>query len=141
MISYLDTSLVVAGMIGESKTTVVQQWLKAQSAEGLHISDLVVTEYSAALSIKLREKKIDVAQRGGALAQFALSCSSLFTILTLQPFHFRTAARFADQYALGLRAADALHLAVAAEQGATLFTLDKRLSQAGPALGVRTQLL
>ena len=50
----------------------------------------------------------------------------------------RTAARFADQHALGLRAADALHLAVCADLGATLCTLDRRLHEAGPPLGVST---
>jgi uncharacterized protein len=54
---------------------------------------------------------------------------------------FRTAARFADQHALGLRAGDALHLAICADHGATLCTLDRRLSEAGPALGVKTILL
>ena len=46
-----------------------------------------------------------------------------------------------DQYALGLRAADALHLAICADHGATLCTLDHRLSDAGSALGVNAMLL
>jgi predicted nucleic acid-binding protein len=54
---------------------------------------------------------------------------------------FRTAARFADQHALGLRAGDALHLAICADHGATLCTRGRRLSEAGPALGVKTMLL
>jgi hypothetical protein len=54
---------------------------------------------------------------------------------------FRTAAAFADQYRPGLRAGDALHLAVAFENGATLRTLDRRLAEAGPALGVMTLLV
>ncbi len=43
-----------------------------------------------------------------------------------------------DQQGLGLRAGDALHLAVAAEHGATLWTLDVRMAEAGPVLGVVT---
>jgi hypothetical protein len=54
---------------------------------------------------------------------------------------FRTAARFADQYGLGLRAGDALHLAVAAENGAELATLDEILADAGPSLSVKARLL
>jgi predicted nucleic acid-binding protein len=42
---------------------------------------------------------------------------------------------------LGLRAGDALHLAVCAERGATLCTLDRCLSDAGSALGVKIMLL
>jgi predicted nucleic acid-binding protein len=54
---------------------------------------------------------------------------------------FLAAARFVDQHALGLRAGDALHLAIASEHGATVFTLDQRLAEAGPAFGIPAQLL
>jgi predicted nucleic acid-binding protein len=40
-----------------------------------------------------------------------------------------------------LRAGDALHLAICATHGATLCTLDQRLSDAGSALGVEAMLL
>ncbi len=52
-----------------------------------------------------------------------------------------SAARFADQSALSLRAGDALHLAICFDFGATLCTLDRGLSAAGAALGVKTDLL
>ena len=55
--------------------------------------------------------------------------------------HFRIAARFADQYALALRAGDALHLAIAGDKGASLCTLDRRLAEGGMALGVNTLML
>ena len=51
---------------------------------------------------------------------------------------FRTAARFVDQHALGLRATDALHVATASAHGATVHTLDQLLATAGPALSVPT---
>jgi predicted nucleic acid-binding protein len=40
-----------------------------------------------------------------------------------------------------LRAGDALHLAICVDHGATLCTLDRRLSDAGSVLGVKTMLL
>jgi hypothetical protein len=60
-----------------------------------------------------------------------LSVDSL-TILLVSPLQFRTAARFADQHMSGLRAGDALLLAICADHGATLCTLDRLLSEAGP---------
>jgi uncharacterized protein len=66
---------------------------------------------------------------------------SSFTLFPLSSLQFHTAARFADQYALGLRAGDALHLAVCADRGATLCTLDRRLGKAAPSFGVKTTLL
>ena len=46
-----------------------------------------------------------------------------FTVVPVSRLQFRMAAGFSDQYALGLRAGDALHLAICADQGMTLCTL------------------
>ena len=59
--------------------------------------------------------------------------------LDLAPFAM--AARLSDQHAAGLRAGDALHLAICAHRGATLSTLDRRLSDAAPVLGIATMSL
>jgi hypothetical protein len=40
-----------------------------------------------------------------------------------------------------LRAGDALHLAICADHGATLCTLDRRLGDAASALGVKSMLI
>jgi uncharacterized protein len=135
---YVDTSVLVAATTNETKTDAVLRWLAARAPDELAISDWVTTEFSAALSIKLHEKQIDSDHRGAALAMFARLCSESLSIIPAQGAHFRTAARFADQYALGLRAGDALHLAIAADHGAALCTLDRRMAAAGSALGVRT---
>jgi predicted nucleic acid-binding protein len=49
---------------------------------------------------------------------------------------FRAAARFADQSELNLRSGDALHLAICANHGALLCTLDRRLAESAPRVGV-----
>ncbi len=106
----------------------------------LAISDWVVTEFSSALSIKLRMKHLGIEQRALATGLFTTLKSRLL-VAQITRNHFLTAARFADQYGLGLRAGDALHIAAAAELGATIRTLDKRLSEAAMALGVATALV
>jgi uncharacterized protein len=109
--------------------------------DSLVISDWVRAEFAAALSIKLRTGGLEGSHRADALTMFTRLCNDNLTVMPVSRVQFRMAARFADQYALGLRAGDALHLAICAEQGTTICTLDRRLSEAASALGIKTTLL
>jgi predicted nucleic acid-binding protein len=138
---YLDTSLLVAALTNEPETARMQSRLGQQSGGQLAISDWVTTEFSSALSVKLRTGQIEPVHRGDALAVFNRLAAESFTVVPVLRLQFRTAARFVEQHALGSRAGDALHLAICADHGATLCTLDRRLSDAASALGLKTMLL
>lgn len=133
---YLDTSLLVAALTNEPRTGDIQEWLADQPAGALAISDWVVTELSGALSIKVRSGQMGPEHRVEVLTTFTRLREESFLVLPVSRLDFHTAARFADQYDIGLRSGDALHLAVAANHGVRLVSLDRRLVQAGKALGV-----
>jgi len=86
---------------------------------------------------------------GRLSAENRTKASSLFTRLqgdsiAVAPItreHVQAAARFANQFGPGLQAGDALHVAATTEPGATICTLDKRLSEVAVALGVSAELV
>lgn len=138
---YVDTSVLIAALTREQRTAEIQDWLAAQPAGQLVVSDWVLTEFSAALSVKLRMGQLAPADRAEVLAVFAELVERSFDVLPVSRLEFRMAARFADQYQTGLRAGDALHLAVAGNHGARIRALDRRLVTAAEALGVSAALL
>jgi uncharacterized protein len=141
LILYLDTSVLVAAFTHEKSTRRVLAWLNEAEREGLAISDWVRAEFSSALSLKMRTRQIDESYRTRAKALFEAMAAGAVRSLPVSREHFGAAARFADEHRLGLRAPDALHLAIAAGNDATLVTLDKSLAKAGARLGVPTRLL
>lgn len=141
MSRYLDTSLLVAALTNEARTTDVQAWLQKREPEGFASSQWVATELSSALAIKLRSGRIDAPGRAAALAAFARLFATSFDLLAITEANFRVATGYVDQFTLGLRSGDALHLAIAAANGVTICTLDQRMAAAGLELGVSTELV
>ncbi|ADC72191.1 conserved hypothetical protein [Thioalkalivibrio sp. K90mix] len=81
---YLDTSILVAALTREPRTEDMQKWLAAQSADSLCISDWVLTEFSTALSMKVRMEILTPRERATVLGAFAaLRESSLSTLPVL----------------------------------------------------------
>ena len=94
----------------------------------------------------VRRKELDKTAAFNALGTFRQVGEDYFTLLSVTPADFKLAAKFLEQWDLGLRAADALHLAVAKASGAKqLLTLDETMLGAAKALripastGIRTR--
>jgi predicted nucleic acid-binding protein len=78
---------------------------------------------------------MDHATRQQALSTFHRFASSNLTLVEVEPADFRSAAALIDGPG-GLRAGDALHMALAKRLSANLATLDRRLADAAPVCGV-----
>ena len=105
------------------------------------ISDWVATEVSSALSLKVSTRALDISQRAVAQASFDRMVSQGLDVVAVTRAHFMQAARFAERHDLALRGGDALHLAICADHGASLATLDRRLRDAAPTLGVAVETI
>lgn len=138
---YLDTSLLVTFLTRERRTDEVARWLADMDLAALTISNWVVAEFSAALSRKLRDGRMTANERARSLGRFNDLAAHSLVRLPVEDRHFVAAAQLSDREKTGLRAGDALHLAIAAENGAKLCTLDKGLAKAGAELGLATELV
>lgn len=136
MTHYLDTSVVIALLTPEAHSDRIDTWFAAHPEAALAISPWVITEIASALSIKLRSGAIDADQRALVMARWQQMLSDSISVLPVTQPHFEAAANFAAQHALGLRAGDALHLAVAADAGCSLLTLDQVMAAAAPHVGI-----
>jgi predicted nucleic acid-binding protein len=136
---YLDTSVLIAALTPEANSAKVHDWLSGRA--GLSISAWVRTEVSSALAIQMRTGRLSLEHRADALTVFNRLIDESLVVEPVEARHFEIAARFVDQHELGLRAGDALHLAVASQRGLVLATLDHKLAEAGPKLGAATLLL
>ncbi len=138
---YLDASLVVALLTPEVHSERAEAWFARQPLGSLYISGWVVTEVSSTLSIKVRSEQLTLDRRAAALSAWqAMRESSLLT-LGITDDHLEIAAGYADHYQLGLRAGDALHLAIANDSAHTLATLDVRMAEAALQLGIPVEPL
>lgn len=135
---YLDTSVLVPLFVPELDSAAVRQWFDANADKTLAISDWTVTEFASAMGIKVRDKGLKPDQARRACALMDKLAAESFKVFAPARSHFVKAAEYLGQHALGLRAGDALHLAIAQDEGAERFhTLDRRLIEVGRKLKFR----
>lgn len=134
---YVDTSVIVALLTVESTTQGVTAWY-AGLDETPACSDWLLTEFSSALSIKLRTGQINETNAKRVRKEFELLAEGGLRIVPVSRDAFRRAAEMVRLHDHGLRAGDSLHLAVALELGAShMATLDGTLAANAKRLGMK----
>jgi len=129
MRTYVDTSILVAAHTREPHTAQAQAWLAEQSGGDLIITTWALVECDSALAIKRRRGELDEGGQMTASADIDAFASRFAPLVTAQESDHQRARELCRQAASGLRAGDALHLAVALRLDATHFaTLDQVLA-------------
>jgi predicted nucleic acid-binding protein len=134
---YVDTSALVALVTPEARTGALQQWLRAHDQVHLVSADWCVPEVASALAIKVRTRQIDADLADEAWNEFGTACDGLLQLTPVAATDFSLAAQMCRVPQAGLRAGDALHLAVAlrSECGAML-CFDELLNRNAEANGL-----
>lgn len=132
---YLDTSVAVALLVPEPGSALALSWF-ARAEHLPLLSDWLIAEFASALSIKERSGQLSAPDARAARRNFDAFCKGV-RVAPVSRGAFQRAALLAAQPGLGLRAGDALHLAIAQEVAArAIATLDRRMGQAAEQLGL-----
>jgi predicted nucleic acid-binding protein len=133
---YLDTSVIVPLLVPEATSPVVDRWL-AQAGNALTTSRWAVVELHSAIGMKVRAGHLDPGQGSAVLQALAANVLPSLALIEVEPGHMTAAAGLLARFDLGLRAGDALHLAMAhAARATALVTFDERLCAASRATGL-----
>lgn len=125
---YVDTSVLVALLTNESTAPAIRQWYAEDNNRIFITSDWILSEFASALSLKVRTGQLTVKQAAAVQKTFDSFIEGGIRIVEVSRQAFRHTVKLIQSLP-GLRAGDALHLAVALEVGVKEFaTLDKLLT-------------
>jgi uncharacterized protein len=134
---YFDTSFLTPLIREEKTSSRVAHFMSGLQAGELAISRWTEVEFASLLARDVRMGTITGDQARAAEALFEDVIRESFIVLLPAPDDYDRARRYLQHYAIGLRAGDALHLAIAGNHGAeTIYSLDKSMIKAGKMLGL-----
>lgn len=136
---YADTCLLVSLFLRDSGTENALAWLDKTAGQPIMISHWSLTEFSSAAAILVRQKRITTRLHTEVSHRFRSFVAQRLTLEPPLPADFERASQLVENYATGLRAGDAVHLAICARQHATLCTADKIMAKAASVLSIKSQ--
>jgi len=142
---YFDTSFLVPLIIPEATSGKIAAFVRRLPAEEFTVSHWTRVEFSSLIAREVRMGGLAVQAATRADARFEAMVDESFFVLLPDADDFGLAKRYLGQFETGLRAGDALHLAVANNhRAAVIYSLDEKLLKAGKILnlpvsmGIRT---
>ena len=130
---YFDTSAVVALLTDDAHSPAVEGWL--EQGHAVVVSQWVLTEFSSALGLQLRQQRLTLAEVVQAEAALLGLVQQEFELERVESDDV-TQARALLVQDRTLRSPDALHLAVAMRLGTALATFDVNQARAAERFGL-----
>ena len=138
---YVDTSVFVALCTTELKSDDAAKWYVNSSAKMIS-STWAFTEFSSALSLKVRTNQITEKQSREAWKKFDDLCQNDVELLPIESKVYYSAGILVVDSKSKLRAGDALHLAAAKQfKSKSLATLDKVLAKNASNVKIQAVLI
>lgn len=132
---YFDTSFLAPLVLPELTSDRIAAFVRRLPVEDLTVSHWTRVEFSSLIARDVRMSVLDAAAGARADARFEAMVDASFAVLLPNADDFGLAKRYLGKFNTGLRAGDALHLAIAANrQAAAIYSLDKGLLMAGRLL-------
>jgi predicted nucleic acid-binding protein len=134
---YFDTSFLAALILPEATSAKVATFVRNLPAANQTVSHWGRVEFSSVLARKVRTGELDAEGAVRADARFEDMMGELFAVILPAADDFGLAKHYLGRLETGLRAGDALHLAIARNRGAeAIYSLDKVMIKAGKMLGL-----
>jgi predicted nucleic acid-binding protein len=134
---YFDTSFLAPLLLEEATSDAVERFIASLPAGTLAISHWTRVEFASLLAREVRMGGLDRGAASEVDTQFEAIVAESFVVLAPSIRDFGLAKQYLGRHDTGLRAGDALHLAIAQNNGVeALYSLDKTLLGAGTIVGV-----
>lgn len=134
---YLDASFVGAVFLPEQRSEEAAAWLRDRADAEFYASDWLTLEFASAVARRVRMRSLSAEQGDHVVEVFRQWQSETCRIIEPDAADYAFAAAAVLKYETALRAGDALHLAVARNNGnLEIVTLDRGMARAAAMLGL-----
>ncbi len=136
---YFDTSFLVPLILPESTSDLIAGFFEGLPMAELAVSHWTRVEFSSLLAREVRMDGLSADAARQADARFETMIEESFSVLLPNGDDFNLAKEYIRHFDTGLRAGDAMHLAIAMNHKSdAIYSLDKILLRAGKSLGIPT---
>lgn len=134
---YFDTSFLAPLLLEETTSSAVERFIAGLPVGTLAVSHWTRVEFASLLAREVRMGGLDDPTAREVGAEFEAIVAESFITLLPSVRDYNLARQYLGHPDNGLRAGDALHLAIAQNNRAeAIYSFDKVLLRAGPTLGL-----